>query len=34
MIDRIIMATAAFLGCPLATKDRRIRGIRGVATVW
>ena len=32
--DRIIAATAWTLGAPLITKDRRLRRIRGLDTVW
>jgi PIN domain nuclease of toxin-antitoxin system len=32
--DRMIVATARFLGAPLVTKDAKIRKYRHVKTVW
>ena len=32
--DRIITATAITLGCPLLTKDEKIRAFSGVQTRW
>lgn len=32
--DRIIIATALSLGCPLITKDKKIRGYKRVKTIW
>ena len=32
--DRIIAATALDFGIPVVTKDRRLRRIHGLATVW
>jgi PIN domain nuclease of toxin-antitoxin system len=32
--DRIIVATALIVGATLITKDDKIRGYRGVRTVW
>lgn len=32
--DRIIIATAMFLGAPLVTKDEKIKHFKGITTVW
>jgi PIN domain nuclease of toxin-antitoxin system len=32
--DRLIVATALTLGCPLVTADERIRASRSVETIW
>jgi PIN domain nuclease of toxin-antitoxin system len=32
--DRIIVATALTLGTPLVTKDRRLRRLEGLRTLW
>jgi PIN domain nuclease of toxin-antitoxin system len=32
--DRMILATARVLGALLVTKDRNMRGVPGIATVW
>ena len=32
--DRIIIATALSLGCPLITKDKKIRDYKRVKTIW
>ena len=33
-IDRMIAATALALGCPVATKDRRLRDYEPLRTIW
>ncbi len=32
--DRIIVATALRLECPLVTKDRKLRGHQSLSTIW
>lgn len=32
--DRLIVATTATLGVPLVTGDKKLRGYRGVKTIW
>ena len=32
--DRLILATAQVLGAALVTKDRGMRGVENVVTVW
>ncbi len=32
--DRVIAATAQYLGCKLVTRDRRLRSSRSVETIW
>ena len=32
--DRMIAATAAILGAALVTKDERLHGVAGIATIW
>ncbi len=34
MGDRIIAATALYLGLPLVTKDRKIRALSVIQTIW
>jgi len=34
MCDRIIAATALYLGLPLVTKDHRIRNLDVIQTIW
>ena len=34
MCDRIIAATALYLGLPLVTKDHKIRNLDVIQTIW
>jgi PIN domain nuclease of toxin-antitoxin system len=34
MCDRMIAATALYLGLPLVTKDHKIRGLSNIQTIW
>jgi predicted nucleic acid-binding protein len=34
MGDRIIAATALYLGLPLVTKDHKIRNLSNIQTIW
>ncbi len=33
-VDRILVAAAAEEGCPLVSKDERIRGFHGIKVIW